>query len=154
MLKLTPVTSNDEPFLFELYVSTRLLEVAAWGWDETAVNTFLKMQWAAQRRSYETQYPDATHHLIQYNDHPAGRIMVCNSPTEFILIDISLLPQFHNQGMGSTVIQSIQNEAQKAVKPIRLSVLKHNPARRLYERLGFREISDNELYEFMEWRTV
>jgi hypothetical protein len=94
MLHTILVTSNDESFLYQLYVSTRQAEILAWGWDAATANAFLQMQWTAQKRSYEVQYPDASHYIILYNDLRAGRIMYCNARKEIILIDISLLPEF------------------------------------------------------------
>ena len=38
-----------------------------------------------------------------------------------------------------------------ASKPVRLHVEPSNPARRLYERLGFTRIADQGLYWLMEW---
>jgi hypothetical protein len=38
-----------------------------------------------------------------------------------------------------------------AGKPLRIHVEGFNPALRLYERLGFRQIEDKGVYLFMEW---
>jgi hypothetical protein len=39
-----------------------------------------------------------------------------------------------------------------AGKPLRIHVERFNPALRLYERLGFRQIDDRGVYLFLEWR--
>ncbi|MDB5052358.1 MAG: hypothetical protein JWM44_408 [Bacilli bacterium] len=72
MLHTIQVTSNDESFLYQLYVSTRHAEILAWGWDAASAKAFLQMQWTAQKRSYEAQYPDASHYIILYNDLMCG----------------------------------------------------------------------------------
>ncbi|SFL21206.1 Ribosomal protein S18 acetylase RimI [Paenibacillus sp. 1_12] len=152
MLHTIQAASNDESFLYQLYATTREAEMAAWGWDASAVNVFLQMQWNAQKRSYDLQYPDASHNIILYNDLRVGRMMYANTTEETILIDISLLPEFRNQGIGTRMIRTLQFEqGLQTTKPIRLSVLKHNPAKRLYERLGFTINGGNGLYENMLW---
>lgn len=76
-----PSQREDEPFLFEVYASTRRDEVAAWGWD-----------------------------------------------------------------------LSQQEEAAATQRPLGLQVMKGNPARRLYERLGFRQAGESDTHYAMEWR--
>jgi ribosomal protein S18 acetylase RimI-like enzyme len=41
------------------------------------------------------------------------------------------------QGIGTRVLQMLTEEARRVGKPITLGVVKINPARRLYERLGY-----------------
>lgn len=152
MLNTIQVTSNDEAFLYELYASTREAEMVVWGWDAAATNAFLHMQWTAQKRSYEAQYPDASHFIILYNELRVGRVMYDISAKEIQLIDIALLPESRNQGVGTLMIRCLQSgEGLLMTKPIRLSVLQHNPAKRLYERLGFTSVGSNGLYEIMLW---
>jgi hypothetical protein len=43
------------------------------------------------------------------------------------------------------------SEAQTNSKPLRLGTAKINPARRLYERLGFVNVVESEFKVFMEW---
>ena len=42
-------------------------------------------------------------------------------------------------------------EAARDRKPVRIHVERHNPALRLYERLGFVRLGDNGVYYLMEW---
>ena len=65
--------------------------------------------------------------------------------------DIALLPEFCSRGIGTTVLRGLQSEAAAAGKPLRIHVERFNPALRLYERLGFRQIDDRGVYLFMEW---
>jgi hypothetical protein len=48
-------------------------------------------------------------------------------------------------------LKGLQSEAAAAGKPLRIHVERFNPALRLYERLGFRQIDDRGVYLFMEW---
>ena len=71
---------------------------------------------------------------------------------ELRIVDIALLPQWCNRGIGSALVTALQGEAAAAGKPLRIHVERFNPALRLYERLGFRQIEDGGVYLFMESR--
>lgn len=153
MIDATPVTPGDEPFLFDLYASTRQAEVAGWGWEPAMCQTFLHMQWRAQSQAYAAQYPGADHRLIWVDGQPAGRLLVHRTDAAYRLIDIALLPAFQSRGIGGGLIRSLQAEAAATNRPIHLHVLRGNPARRLYAQLGFRTVdSDDAVYEHMAWQ--
>ena len=64
---LQPVRPEDEPFLFELYASTRGDEMALVGWDKAQQEAFLRMQFNAQRSSYAMQFPNADYRIIAHD---------------------------------------------------------------------------------------
>lgn len=147
---MRPVIAGDEAFLFRVYAGVRGEEVAAWGWDLAQVDAFLRMQFTAQNRWYASQYPGAEHSLILCDEEPAGRLMVLETGQEIRLVDISLLPQFRNRGIGRSLLAGLIEEARTSGRPVRLHVLKNNPALRLYQRLGFSITADAEPYWQME----
>jgi ribosomal protein S18 acetylase RimI-like enzyme len=67
------------------------------------------------------------------------------------LIDIALMPAVRGQGLGGTLLADLMAYAAGAGKPVDLSVIAHNPARRLYERLGFVTTETGSLYNMMKW---
>lgn len=148
---LRPATPADEPFLFALYRGTREQEVAAWGLPPAQLELLLKMQFDAQRRHYAT-LPGLEHHLVLVQGEPAGRLMVSRTEAEHRLVDVALLPERRGGGVGAALVRALQQEAARAGRPLRLQVLAGNPARRLYERLGFRATGENGPHIAMEWR--
>ncbi len=48
------------------------------------------------------------------------------------------------------MLREILAEADMAGKPVRIHVEVFNPARRLYQRLGFTQIADRGVYLFLE----
>src|SRR5690554_546450 len=136
-LLLRPITSEDEMFLYELYASVRQQEVTAWGWAPEQAEVFMRMQWTAQCSSYAIQFPDAVHCMILQDQESVGRCYVDYTSAHLHLIDISVVPVCRNKGIGSTIIQNLQQEATHHHVPMHLNVTPGNPARRLYERLGF-----------------
>jgi ribosomal protein S18 acetylase RimI-like enzyme len=151
-VNLRPAQPEDEPFLFRVYAGTRADEMAAWGWDAAQQEAFLRMQFNAQSMAYRAQYPDADHRIIIYGNQPVGRILIDRSGQGILLIDIALLAECRNTGIGSALIRDLQREATQAGAPVRLHVLKTNPAAvRLYERLGFSITDDDGIYLEMKW---
>jgi ribosomal protein S18 acetylase RimI-like enzyme len=151
-ITLRPAQAGDEPFLLALYVEARREEFAPLGWDEAMLANFLGMQFRAQRMGYAGAYPEASWSIIQHGSEPVGRLMVHRAADRICLVDIALLPGWRGQGIGGSLITNLQAEAREARKPLRLSVLPHNPAARLYERLGFVKTGVDGPSDAMEWR--
>jgi len=148
---------KDDCFLYELYASIRQEEVASWGWPLEQQKSFIHMQWLAQRSSYKAQVPNAKQTIVILDQNPIGQFIVDYTPVHLHLIDISILPLFRNQGIGTSLLQNLQQESTQLRKPIILNVMKGNPASRLYERLGFSYIGATnttdtmDLYAPMTW---
>jgi ribosomal protein S18 acetylase RimI-like enzyme len=153
-LVLRRATGDDEPFLARVYAGTRAAELAAVSWTEEAKAAFLQMQFAAQAQYYREHYPSTSFDVIVLDQpvgQPVGRLYVARWTDEIRIVDIALLPEFCNRGIGTTLLRQLQAEAQDAGKPLRIHVERFNPALRLYERLGFRQIEDKGVYLFLEW---
>ncbi|MEC0244588.1 GNAT family N-acetyltransferase [Paenibacillus chitinolyticus] len=148
---LIKMSGEDQPFLFELYCSSRMAEVQAWGWGETALRSFLHLQYSAQTRSYQLQYPEAEAYIVCQNGQRAGRILIHRTPICIRIVDIALLPQFQNQGLGTNLLHTFMEESREQNLPLRLSVLRTGRALALYERLGFQIAGQNDMYLAMEW---
>jgi GNAT superfamily N-acetyltransferase len=150
---LRPVTAKDEAFLFKVYRSTRAEEMAMTGWLDVEQRAFLKMQFQLQRDSYRQQYPNAQHVIILAAGQPAGRMMVDRTQADELRgVDIAILPEFRNAGVGSFLIKSLLDEATAAGIPFRIQVERFNhKALRLYERLSFSYLDETDTHIAMEW---
>lgn len=79
-------------------------------------------------------------HIITHDGNDIGRLAVTAADDKTIrLFNIQLLPQYHNKGIGTDIIQQLISFADKKGKDLELLVLEVNPAKRLYEKLGFSE---------------
>ena len=149
---LRPVQEDDEGFLFRVFSSTREAERDAAGWTNEEWDTFVQMQFEAQRRHYRVHYPSAEHSIILRDGQPVGRMWVHRSETEIRLLDIAVLPDHRRRGIGTHLIRNLQEEARTARAALRHSAEVDNPgARRLYERLGFTAAQTHGLHTLMEW---
>jgi GNAT superfamily N-acetyltransferase len=71
-------------------------------------------------------------------DWPLYRYVTCDIPE----LAIAVLPRYLGRGMGSELLR-VLIEASSALHPaIVLSVRHNNPARRLYERIGFHPVAN------------
>ncbi len=148
---LRPIQAEDSAILYRVYASTREDELAPLGWDAEQKDAFLRMQFNAQHRYYQEQFPGAAYQILLVEGCPAGRLYVDHRPEEVRIIDIALLPEYRNKGIGTVLLQGLLEEACRMNKPVRIHVEQANPALRLYRRLGFSEIADRGIYVLMEW---
>jgi GNAT superfamily N-acetyltransferase len=149
-LLLRPATPEDEPFLLEVYASTRIDELAGVGWNEDQKRAFIKMQFLARERSY----PRVDDRIILLDGRAVGRMLVDRNEAEILLRDIAVLTEYRNAGVGSRLIHDLMKEATAAGKPIKLHVVSSSPAMRLYERLGFRRSGNEPEAAYLEMKWV
>jgi len=57
----------------------------------------------------------------------------------------AILPEYRNQGIGTKLIEALLDAiAKQGFDQVSLSVLKSNPAARLYRRIGFKSVSEDD----------
>ncbi len=151
MITLRSITNQDDEFLCRVYASTRAEELAPVPWTPEEKNAFLRMQFNAQTKSYTENYRGAQFQIILVDGAPAGRLYVARWKKEIRIIDIALLPEYRNRGIGSQLLRDLLAEGQARGLPVTIHVERNNPALRLYTRLGFRPIQDKGVYLLMEW---
>lgn len=149
-IELRPVQPEDEQFLYKLYYSVREHELAGLGWEEAAKHAFLQMQFNAQQTHYQTHRALADCALICYDGQPIGQLFVDREDDNIHLLDISLLPEYRNRGLGTRFVQDVVTEADAKGQTTTLYVHTENPAIRLYERFDFKIVNTTGLYYFMQ----
>ena len=133
-----------------VYASTRAEELAVVPWDAATKDAFVRMQFAAQDSFYRQHFPDATYDVVVVNGVPAGRLYVDRREAEIRIIDIALLPEHRGHGIGTALLTPILDEADRTGKTVSIHVERDNPARRLYDRLGFVEVEEQGVYLLLE----
>ena len=152
-LALRPETEADLAFLFRVYASTRAAEMALVDWSDHEKESFLRMQFNAQRTHYLDNYPDARFDVLEQQGQAIGRLYVHRTESETRVMDITLLPEHRGRGLGGALMRALLDEAAAAGRSVSIHVERYNPAIRLYERLGFQaKGEDGGVYRLMEWR--
>ncbi len=152
-ISLRSVTDADKDFLLELYQSSRGEDLRGLGWDEDRISEFLSMQHEAQQLFHQTDYLQAVDEIILIEGEPAGRLIVERREHEIRCVDLALLPGHRGAGVGTFLIQRLQEEAGQTNKRLRLQIIRFNRAVTLLERLGFVRTSETGTHFQMEWRT-
>ena len=148
---LRPATARDHTTVFRLYVATRSDEMNQTPWSPAQRDVFLRSQFEARRLSYARDFPEAKMWIIVGGGEDIGAMTVQRTKDEIRIVDMALFPAHRGAGIGRHLLETLQFEAAHARRPLRLSVRKSNPARRLYERLGFSPIGFAGDYIRMEW---
>ena len=149
-MSLRAEAEDDAELRFRLFCSSR---------EDLAIfsalpdyDSLMRMQFRAQSRSYAAAYPRADFFIIELATGPIGRVAVNRSGGDMRLIDIALLPESRNLGVGAAVIDHFQREADARRALLRLTVAHSNVAAlRLYRRLGFSEFARDEVYAELAW---
>ena len=151
-LGFRPANDSDLQFLGALYASTRSDEMSVVDWPEAQKSAFLTMQFDAQHRYYREQFSAADYLVVEREGEAIGRIYLDRRVDELRLIDIALVPEVRNQGLGKDLLLDLLDEGRASALPVRIHVERFNPAMRLYLRLGFKPMEDQGVYQLLEWR--
>jgi len=143
-LQRRPATEADIPFLVALREQTMDVHLAASGVDIRSGDP------GAARLERVRQRFDCAEILL-LDGEPVGLVKVVKAPGCWKLQQIQLGPRLQGQGYGRELIEQLVADAGAAGADVSLNVLKANPAKRLYERLGFAQVGEDE-FEFMMLR--
>jgi len=125
--QLRPATAGDFAFLQTLHVATLKEYVAqTWGWDD-----------AAQAARFRAGFRPEASQIVLVAGHEAGVLAVEQRPDALFIANIAIVPEQQGRGLGAALIDAVLAEAARSGAATRLQVLRVNPARHLYERLGF-----------------
>lgn len=156
---LRPVETADEALLLQVYASTRAEELALTPWDAATRDAFVQMQAQAQARHYQAHWPGAEHKIITLTlgstRHDVGRLWFDWRLGTVHVLDLTLLPAWRGQGIGTQVLQHLMEDARARGLALTIYVEAGNPARHLYERLGLRPVGPpSGVHQFMRWKAT
>lgn len=126
LISSRPAAQADIAFLLELRRQTMLPQQIASGVtqpEEEQLHSVLSyFKWAR---------------ILILENKSIGLFKAIRDSLNWKLLQIPIIPSMQSKGIGTWLVQQLVSEAQLAHATIHLSVLKANPARRPYERLGF-----------------
>ena len=156
-ISLRLATDDDRPFLVRVYGGTREEELAVTDWTREQKDAFIEMQFTAQDTYWREHYVGAEFFVIERRREDGstegiGRLYLHGRTQELRLMDIAILPTFRGQGIGTLLLNQLIERAASEGKSLTIHVEQFNPARALYERLGFRRIGEFGAYFLLEWK--
>ena len=142
-LEPRPAAESDFETVFAITMATmRAYVEATWGiWDE-----------AEHRSRIRDSFEPSTHRLVHVDGQLAGLLAAKEHAEHVQLVKVFLLPPFQGRGSGTRLVRQVMAQAAAQERPVRLRVLRVNPARRLYLRLGFVITDETPERLIMEWR--
>jgi len=114
---------------------------------------FGEMQWiieelhlhrAAQELKFKEQWDPAQVRMVALDGVDVGWLQTGTQDDDFFIAQLFVDQPFQRKGIGTELMKRLIEEAERAGQSVRLEVVKINPARRLYERLGFRITGEDE----------
>jgi ribosomal protein S18 acetylase RimI-like enzyme len=139
-VKLRPAAPEDADFLYGVLKATMQEYVAqTWGWDE---------EW--QQAHFREHFDPSKDQVIVLKGEDIGVLSVEPRQDHVFLSKIYILPQYQRLGIGTRLIRAVLERAHRRDVPVTLRVIKVNPARRLYERLGFVQVGETESHYLMK----
>jgi ribosomal protein S18 acetylase RimI-like enzyme len=132
-LTLRPAQPDDEPFLLELRKATMTEHLTRAGEpiDDDAHRARLLHRYDAAQ-------------VICIDGAPAGLLKAHRNEDEWFVVQVQITPALQGRGIGERALRTILRAAAAEALPVRLQVLKGNPAKRLYDRLGFEIVGEDE----------
>lgn len=134
-------TEEDNEWMFDLF--KRLLKQyieATWSWDE-----------ALQQESFNTSLPIKQFQILSERGKRIGGYHLSEKSDHLMLDMILVEPQQQRMGWGRMMLTHMQQQARESNKPIRLNVLRNNPAVEFHRNAGFEEIDGDENSLKMIW---
>ena len=150
-ITLRPASPADRAFLLQVYAESRAAELAATDWTLEQMESFCRTQFDAQDTYYRQHYPDCEFLVVERNGEPIGRLYRDRRRDEIRVVDIALLARERGRGVGGKLMQNVLDEAAASGLKVRIHVEKTNPARHLYDRLGFQVEEEGEVYDLLAW---
>jgi ribosomal protein S18 acetylase RimI-like enzyme len=141
--RIRPATAEDVGFLADVVIeATRAQGRLPDDFDEPQWREGFA-DWTMQQ--VRGEIPDSTTSVVEVGNQRAGRLRITRSAGYIELSGIQLLPGIQRNGIGTAIIEDLKAQAAEVGIPLDLGVEKDNPqARKLYERLGFRQIGETE----------
>lgn len=122
---------------------------------ETTMREYVEQTWGAfnaadNQKAVAERIAAETFSVIRCEGVDVGVLCVERHPTHIQLDQLFILPGYQNKGIGTRIVRDLAREAKQSRRPLRLRVLAVNPARRLYEREGFRMTQNTIQRIYME----
>jgi ribosomal protein S18 acetylase RimI-like enzyme len=140
LVKIIPADESHREFSYQVKIATMGGYITRiWGWDEIFQKKLHAGDWQQKRPQ-----------IILYNNKPIGTIRTVSNEDCLEIEQFYILPEYQNKGIGSHLLKSILDDADKTGLSAKLAVLKINPAISLYRRHGFETTGSNEYQYLME----
>ncbi len=138
-IELRPALDHDFEYCRRLYFGEMRWIIEELHLDRTSQETSFRQQWNS------TQV-----RLIALDGTDVGWVQTITEDDELFVAQMFVDSRFQRNGIGTEVMRRLISEATAFNLAVRLNVVRINPARRLYERLGFRVTHEDDRKCYMK----
>lgn len=110
----------------------------------------LRLERVSQETSFQQQWNLAQVRIIVFDGSDIGWIQTMTQEDELFIAQMFVDRPFQRKGVGTEVMKRLIVEAAQSHQAMRLNVVKINPARHLYERLGFHVTHEDDRKFYMK----
>ncbi|MGB6675166.1 MAG: GNAT family N-acetyltransferase [Terriglobales bacterium] len=110
----------------------------------------LHLDRTSQETSFRQQWNSTQVRLIALDGTDVGWVQTITEDDELFVAQMFVDSRFQRNGIGTEVMRRLISEATAFNLAVRLYVVRINPARRLYERLGFRVTHEDDRKFYMK----
>jgi len=110
----------------------------------------LHLDSVAQAVSFQQQWSSSQVRIMVLEGVDIGWLQTITQDDELFIAQMIIDRLFQRKGIGTEVMKYLISEAGCANQAVRLNVVKINPARRLYERLGFQITHEDDRKFYMK----
>ncbi|MGJ8688180.1 MAG: GNAT family N-acetyltransferase [Gammaproteobacteria bacterium] len=140
-LELRQGSQADMPWLYQTFKRTMQEFIdGTWGWDELL-----------QSHSFYENLPAKSFAIASVSRTDVAALNLREKTDHLWLEMVLVLPEHQGSGYGRQLLEHAQDLASHAQKPLRLSVLKLNPAQEFYRKMGFEDSSSDQWSHKMQW---
>jgi GNAT superfamily N-acetyltransferase len=140
LIKIIPADETYREFSYQVKKEAEGEYITSmFGWDEGIQRSYHTKAWQEQK-------PD----IIAYDGRLIGTIATIEGEDCIEIGQFFILPQYQNEGIGTSLLKSILDRADQLGKNVTLKFLKNNPVESLYIRNGFRLVDTSEILYYME----
>ncbi len=88
--------------------------------------------------------------VAKFGDDQAGYIFWEVREGRAVVASVNVAPEYRRHGVATMLLERFEDEASEAgLHVAEIGFVRHNPARKLYDRLGYRMVSQDGRYDTM-----
>lgn len=141
-LQTRQAIASDFNFVYELHRQELFSYVEqTWGWFEEV-----------QLNGMQSDFDNLPFEIISDRGKDIGVISVVDLENTLLLNYLAILRAYQRLGFGTQLLGKVLEQALDRGIPVKLKVMRVNPAKAFYERLGFVIANSDEALLYMEWR--
>jgi len=141
--RLRKATKADMAWLYATFKTTMQDYIEkTWGWNELF-----------QQHGFLDILPASSFLILREDDMDVGACSILEKRDHLWLEMVLVVPAYQKRGLGGELVRHAQSIATQKHKPLRLSVLKVNPAQDFYKHQGFSHFDEDDWSLKFEWRS-